>query len=316
MDLSDEGSENSLPWMNATKNSGNDMHGIPIGMNDFNTISFNVIDPAKNNRRAAAAVSLKKGYPKELEIPVNDTAASVYLLHTISDIGANKIAAAITMLYADGTKFSRYIMGEKDVTDWWTVPNALSTKVGVCWAAIDNPNPSKKIQSIIVESSVEGGIYAILGISLSNQAHYIAPKGESYGGPDNWAAANGLSALVEGLAGVKNTGIAFSEAKISPRWSSAGVDSVAVTVNLAASNEYISYIYTNQTEEKAIHLKITGSADSISTHVLLPPDSKNVKSVVINGKPIAYSLSAIETSNYVDINFELKTITQIEISYE
>jgi hypothetical protein len=52
--------------------------------------------------------------------------------------------------------------------------------------------------------SLKGGIYEVMGISLSNQYHYIAPKDESYGGPDNWAAANGMSALIEGLAGVKN----------------------------------------------------------------------------------------------------------------
>ena len=66
---------------------------------------------------------------------------------------------------------------------------------------------------------------------------------ESFGGPDNWAAANAMAALVEGLAGVKNEGLAYEKVTLSPRWVSAGVDTVDVTVKYAASEGYIAYKY-------------------------------------------------------------------------
>lgn len=157
MDLTDMGSDKSLSWMKSAKGSGNDMHGIPAGVSDFGNITFHVINPASNNRRAVMAVSTETGYPKTIKVPVNDTTSSVYLMHTVSAIGASKIAGNVTFIYEDGTNYSRYIVGDKDVCGWWfpalntetsgvawSGPNKISTKVGVCWAAIDNPFPTKK----------------------------------------------------------------------------------------------------------------------------------------------------------------------------
>lgn len=132
------------------------------------------------------------------------------------------MAGAIRFVYDDGSVASRYLFKGKEVTNWWFSsleneyagvawwgPNLRSTKVGICWAAIDNPFPDRKINKLIFEAPLEGGIYTVLGVTLSNQKHYVTPKGESFGGPDNWAAANGMAALVEGLAGVKNEGLDF-----------------------------------------------------------------------------------------------------------
>jgi len=59
------------------------------------------------------------------------------------------------------------------------------------------------------------GDYAVIGVTLADRPHYVPPKGESFGGPDNWAAATGWP-LVEGLAGVRNEGLAFSTVALSP----------------------------------------------------------------------------------------------------
>jgi hypothetical protein len=329
MDIRDIGGNGVFTWMDAGQSSGNDMRGLPVGDQRFHNIPFNVIDPEKNGRRAVAAVSTRKGFPVQIEVPVNDSAASVYLLHSSSDNIPSTVAGAIRFIYEDGSVASRYLFKGKEVTNWWfsslendfagvawSGPNLRSTKVGVCWAAIDNPYPGRKIARLIFDAPLEGGIYAILGITLADNKHYIRPKGESFGGPDNWAAANGMAALVEGLAGVKNEGLAFEKVKLSPRWTSAGVDSVNVTIQLAASNGYVAYQYLHNAATKEIDIKITGSGNYLENHVMLPSDCKTLISVLVDGKPAGFTLSKVENSLYADFNFSLPYVKIVKINYK
>jgi hypothetical protein len=329
MDLWDKASTGVFTWMNTGQSSGNDMRGLPVGSQHFHNIPFDVIDPEINQRRAVAAVSTTKGFPLQIEIPVNDIAASVYLLHSSSDNIPDNVAGAIGFIYEDGSKASRYLFKGKEVTNWWFSdlendyagiawwgPNLRSTKVGICWAAIDNPFPDKKINKLIFDAPLEGGIYAVLGVTLSNQKHYVKPKGESFGGPDNWAAANGMAALVEGLAGVKNEGLAFNKVNFSPRWPSDAVDSVNVTVQLSASKAYVAYQYHLNTAKKEIDIKITGSGNEINNHILLPLNCIGVKSVSVDGKPVNFTLSKIENSSYADFDIALPKVHLLKITYK
>jgi hypothetical protein len=329
MDLCDIGANGVFTWMDAGTSSGNDMRGLPVGPQHFHNIPFNVTDPEKNQRRAVAAVSTKKGYPFKVEIPVNDSASAVYLLHSSSDNIPGSVAGAISFIYEDGTEASHYILKGKEITNWWFSslendyagvawygPNLRSTKVGVCWAAIDNPYPGKKISKLAFEAPLEGGIYALIGVTLSNKKHYVKPKGESFGGPDNWAAANGMAALIEGLAGVKNEGLAFDKVKLSPRWTSAGVDSVNVTVQFAASKGYVAYQYVHNATKKEINIKITGSGKKVNNHLLLPPDCKSISSVLADGQPVKFTLSKIENSFYADFSVPLNMVHILKITYK
>jgi len=220
-------------------------------------------------------------------------------------------------------------MKGKEVTNWWFSsmeneragvawwgPNLCSTKVGVCWAAINNPNPTRKIDKLIFHAPLEGGIYAVLGITLADRVHYVKPKVESFGGPDNWAAATAMAALVEGLAGVKNDGLAFDKVTLAPRWTSAGVDSVNVTIRFAASDGYVSYRYKHNTDKKEIVMELTGSGNKISGHVLLPRNSHGVVSVAVKDKPVNFTESKIENSSYADFELSLPTIQAVTIKYK
>ena len=329
MDIRDKGGDKVFTWMDAGQSSCNDMRGLPVGARRFHNIPFNVIDPADNQRRSVVAVSTWKGFPEQVEIPVNDSAAAVYLLHSSSDNIPDNVAGAIRFVYDDGSMASRYIFKGKEVTNWWfsslendyagvawSGPNLKSTKVGVCWAAIDNPNPGKKINKLIFDAPLEGGIYAVLGITLANRKHYVKPKEESFGGPDNWAAANGMAALVEGLAGIKNEGLAFDKVRFSPRWTSAGVDSVNVSVQLAASNGYVAYQYHHNEAKKEIEIKLTGSGTEIKSHILLPQNCPGVASVFADGQPVSFTLSRIENSTYADFELSLPMVHSIKISYK
>ena len=335
MDLRDTGGNGVFTWMNATKSdnslrvAGNDMRGLPVGNQMLQNIKFNVIDPDKNNRKAVIGLSTLKGFPTEISVPVNDVAGSVYLLHSSSDNVPSNVAGAITFEYADGSHASQYLMKNKHVANWWFPalqtersgvawfgPNLKSTKVGVCWAVLDNPFPEKKISKLMFNAPLEGGIYALLGITLADKPFYIAPTGESFGGPDNWAAANGMAALVEGLAGVKNEGLAFNKVAISPRWSSAAVDSVNVTINLPASNGYIAYQYKNNSAARTIDLYITGSGNQLKAHVLLPKNVSSVSSVTVGNKSLPYKISTVEDSKYVDFALTLPSLQKVAIRYQ
>ena len=328
MDLWDKGASKSIKWMDDPREL-NDMRNIPLGNQIFNTIRFNIIDPEMNQRRSVLAVSTSNKLPSSQQVIVNDTAASVYLLHSLSGSEKNKIASSITFIYADGTSTSNYIFNKKDISGWWYPAiksnnfagvawkgtNPLSTGVGVCWMAIDNPFPNKKIAKLQFNASDEGGIYAVLGITLSSQPHYVKPKGPSYGGPDNWAAGNIMAGLMEGIAGIKNTSLAYENSIISPRWTSAGVDSVSVTANFAASNGYVSYKYVNDKFRKKVNLILTGSGKDTKIHFLLPDSTTTVKSVAVNNQQCSYKLSKIENSNYLDIDVCLNQVLKIEINY-
>jgi hypothetical protein len=327
MDLWDKGAPGVFPWMN-TNRSGNDMRGLPVGLQKFQNIQFNVIDPEKNGRKVAIGVSTLNGFPETMEVPVNDTAATIYLLHSSSDNIPANVAGAITFRFDDGSVGSQYIMKGKDVTNWWFSsleneragvawwgPNEVSTKVGVCWAAIRNPYPEKKIRSLVFHAPLEGGIYTVLGITLADREHYIKPKVESFGGPDNWAAANSMAALVEGLAGIHNDGLAYDRVTLSPRWVSSATGSVVVTVKLAASEGYISYRYQHDPMSKTIKLQVTGSGDLVHVHMLLPEGVDGVQKVIVNGLGKKFLQSRIEQSDYVDFDISLPEISDIVIQY-
>lgn len=328
MDTWDKGSKGVFTWMGTDPGSSNDMRNLPIGEQVFQNIRFRIADPEKNNRRVAIAVSTKPGFPRQKEVPVNDTASCVYLLHSSSDNIPGNVAGAITFVYADGSEASQYIFKFKEVTNWWFAklnnekagvawagPNPKSTRVGVCWAAIDNPFPAKKIIKLVFTAPLEGGIYSILAVSLANKPFYIAPKGESFGGPDNWAAANAMAALVEGLAGVKNSGLAFSSVALSPRWTSSGTDSVKVEINFPASNGYVSYQYQHSQVNRRITLLVTGSGKEVKAHVLLPAGINSVKQVTVGEKTVPFRISTIEGSSYIDFDLSLPAVQKVEIFY-
>jgi hypothetical protein len=328
MDLWGTGGRGSFPWMGADR-PGNDMEGLPTGHQVFGKMKFDVIDPGKNQRRSVIGLSYMKGWPRTAEVPVNDSAKCVYLLHSSSDNIPSGFAGAITFRYTDGTEVSRNIVKFRDVTNWWfsdldneragvawSGPNKVSTKVGVCWAAIDNPEPGRKIEKLIFHAPIEGGIYAVIGVTLSDRKHYVKPKLESFGGPDNWAASNGMAALVEGLAGVKNTGLAFDKVRLSPRWCSTSTDTVNVSVRFAASNGYVSYNYTNDQKNREINIVLTGSGKEMEGHTLLPGSAEKALEVICDGEQIPFKMSVVEASKYVDFRVPLDKVHSIKIKYQ
>ena len=326
MDLSNTENTTAFKWMNASR-SGDDLHNMPVGMQTFAGIKFNVIDPAQNNRKAVVAVSKQKDFPSSVEINVNDTAACIYLLHTSSKPASENIVGAVKFLYDDSTTKLQYMAMDKHLTYWWFSQlktdysgiawygkNDVSEGVGVSWCAINNPEPHKKISKLILQSSEGNEIYTVLAVTLVNREHYVPVKPTSFGGPDDWAAATAMAAIIEGLAGVKDKGEAYKLPVVSPRWITSNVDSINVTVRYAASQGYVGYQYKHDKNNKTICITSTGSGDKMFFHVLLPINTK-AQTVVYNNKSISFKEFVIEQSHYADFETDVHGAKTFEIKY-
>ncbi|MEO8764008.1 MAG: hypothetical protein ABI416_06965 [Ginsengibacter sp.] len=328
MDNHSKGNDKALPWMNVTR-EGDDLSSLPTGEQTFEGIRFNVIDPQKNNNRSVVAVSRQKGFPQSVEVNVNDTAACIYLLHTSGKPSSENVVGSIKFLFEDGSSKLQYLLMGTHLTYWWFSElktdhsgiawygkNEVSEGVGLSWCAIDNPEPHKKINKIILQSAAGNEIYTVFAITLSNREHYVPVKPTSFGGPDDWAAATAMAAMVEGLAGVKNQAAteAFSHPVIAPKWVTSAADTVTATVRYAESNAYVSYQYAHNRKQQLISIIATTGGDKIFFHILLPPNTM-AQAVKSNGKEIAYMHSMVEQSPYVDFESGARGVIKIEIEY-
>ncbi len=126
------------------------------------------------------------------------------------------------------------------------------------------------------------------------------PDGRPYGGgPSGWCGAAVVSAMMEGLAGIRDRGIGMSDVVLSPRWTSAGVSSAGIRARYPASNRSLSYLY--EADSKRVSLNCAGDGNHLAIHLMLP-DRAQVMSVTWDGRPVSHTLSRIEDSSYLDID--------------
>lgn len=328
MDNWSKGSDSVFSWMN-TKREGDDLRDLPAGEQTFAGIRFTVIDAEKNNRKAVVAVSKQKGFPQVVEINVHDTAACIYMLHTSGKPASENVVGAVKFLYDDGSSKLQYILMDKQLTYWWFSQlktdysgmawygkNAVAEGVGVSWCAIDNPEPHKKISKLVLLSSENDDIYTVFAITLSNQKHYVPVNSVSFGGPDDWAASTAMAAMIEGLAGVKDTPQteAFNMPVVAPRWITTNDDTVNATIRYAASQGYVSYQYINKKQQHIIYIKAATGGEKMFFHVLLPPGAK-AKAVMNGNKNMVFKQSVVEQSGYVDFYSDAYGAKTFEIKY-
>jgi hypothetical protein len=310
-DLSGEGAGGVPGW---TSEGENDLANMPVGPQTWHDVPFEVIDPASNGRRAVIALSGRDGYPAERSIPVGRTVASAWFLHTAA--GENPVGV-LEWRYADGSCESEYVMKRRHLDGWWLPsdppagrqrnpiakvawwgPNAVFPNVGTYVCGFDNPHPDREVAELVLRAAENGSFWMILGITLCDAPVFFMPDGLSFGIPDNWGAAAVLYALVEGLAGVKDTGVAFSQALLAPRWAAAGVGGAEATIRYRASDGYLAYSYAR--EEDAIRLEVAGTAEKIDLRVLLPKGHE-AASATVNGGPAECRVVTVESSVYAAV---------------
>ncbi len=310
-------------WSNQGEN---DLHEMPTGSQVFHNIPFDIIDPAENGRRACLGLCGEKEYAQLATVKLNQTAKSIYLLHTLAGEGSS-YGGTVTLNYQDGSSFTDYMTSGK-VGNWWMpqdpprgkgLPhckvawrgkNAVSPNVGVYIYALMNPSPEKRIKSIEFKGLKKSAKWFVLAVTIADAEVYFDPGIVSYGIPDNWGAAAVTYALVEGLAGVKDLGVAYDQALLAPRWTAAGINDVDVTVKYEASGGYMSYQY--HFDQNRIRLMYTSSGDGTDVEVLLP-SGKDVRRIEVNGKEVGHSLKSVKDSRYACFQIQKNGVHSIEV---
>jgi hypothetical protein len=111
-----------------------------------------------------------------------------------------------------------------------------------------------------------------------------------------WGMAQWTDALVEGLAGIKDTDAVMRAVEISPRWSAAGITEARATARYAASNGYFSYQWRQNPRD--ITIDYSGSGNQTTFRVLLPAGF-TPRAVTIDGTDLAFERDVVDASLYI-----------------
>jgi len=302
----------------------NDLHEFPSGKQVFDEIPFEIIDPASNGRKACLGLSGEKPYANEAKLELGKKAASIYFIHTTNRA---YYAGNIVLSYKDGTEHVDHI-GPGKISNWWypSAPqdrkqtpamrvawrgkNYMSRNVGVCLYGLNNPKPEKEIDHIRFISAGDSTKWMVLGVTLSDHPRFFMPDMISAGIPDNWGAAAVVYALVEGLCGVKDRGVAYNKVTLSPKWPVANEHKADVTIKYPASGGYVSYSYLLSTN--TISLTFTGSLEDTRLELLLP-EGKVAQRVLINYRETVFSLMKKASSSYLVVDHIKDVVGRVKI---
>ncbi len=105
-------------------------------------------------------------------------------------------------------------------------------------------------------------------------------------------------ALIEGLAGVVDTGRTFDSVRLSPRWAAAEIDDADVSVGYEASQTRVAYQYRR--DGHGLTLTVSGSPERVHVHLLLPA-GRRAREVSVGGHRVPFSANHVEASSYVDV---------------
>lgn len=133
--------------------------------------------------------------------------------------------------------------------------------------------------------------------------------------PDNWGQAAIMSAMIEGLAGVVDKGQLFDKVEISPRWLAAGKNMAEVKVAYGPTKKSVSYLFNHDTQAKNIKLTLEGNPSVYDIKILLP-EMKQIKTVKINNKTVAFTIEKVRNSQYLVLAHIVEPAPLIEVQYK
>lgn len=148
-------------------------------------------------------------------------------------------------------------------------------------------------------------------------AFLYTPDGKDQGGgPKGWSASAVISAIIEGLAGIRDEDKLLRKTTIAPRWISAGEKMAKVLVRYGPSDAYLGYIFRHKEEENAIELEVFSSGTVPQFHILLPK-GMTAKEVKVGNREVPFKVERIEGSSYCDFSLDgpIEHI-DVRVSYE
>jgi len=157
----------------------NDLRMFKSGTRILGGVTFDIIDPDKNNGKSCVMMAGKsrKYFAESFTVPMqNQTDNYLYLLHSLAwkPQDGTKIGD-ITATYGDNSKDTFPIISGIDVADWWSPYSRKNA--AVCWTG-ENQNSyvglyvtslklsGKPLKSIDVKSA-QTGVWGIVGMSTS-----------------------------------------------------------------------------------------------------------------------------------------------------
>ncbi len=305
---------------------------LPGGNQQFQGVPFHVMDLASNGYRTCLILPQRAGSVQSVSLPVHAKAGSVYLLHTAA--GPERTLGMLTMHYADGTFYSEYIEDHENIGSWWEPHDSQYVRegprthdrlriawqkasqgfpaVGVYAAGFNNPHPELEIAALEFVPGIGNGKWMVLAGTLSDAPMFFAPYDDlSSGIPDGWSAEI-IYALVEGLAGVVDDGVAFSRVSLTPRWEAAGINTADVTIRYPASRGYCSYRYEQDRAGNRILLEFTGNGQIFEVAVLLPKHAE-LRAARLDGRLVAARIRTVEQSRYAQVSVKGGGVHQVEL---
>ena len=314
VDLHGEGAEGVPGWSGDPEN---DMCNLPTGQQTFAGVDFRVIDPAENDRRAVLGISSDPDYRAEETVQIGAKARTVYLLHGAQGGG---LMGWMTVRYADGSHETQYIHTGQEIESWfmpapdevqgriqregpyrigWQGPNRKFDNVGLFVYGWENPEPDREIESITFTAAETGAIWLVAGITLSDAERYFPVSIVSYGIPDMWGAAALVYALIEGLAGIVDETKAYERVRLSPRWAAAGVERATACAKYPASDGYVRYTYSLDSDEGLLSMEIAGNGTETELEILLPEGAEPT-GVTVDGEDVPDpEITEMEGSRYL-----------------
>jgi hypothetical protein len=307
---------------------GNDLSRLPRGRQVLAGIPFEI---------GAAGLGLaatRPGFARELRIPVGARHGSLYLLHTMD--GPSPIAE-MEIRYVDGEASVVCLEAGRQL-DGWFMPNSAEThraghapklrhgwpeyqlawqggndtfeNVGVYVWGWDNPRPEAEIAEVVFRAARQSrGAYWVAALTGCDRPVWFPQSDLSFGIPDGWGAAAIVHALVEGLAGVVDTGLAFDRVEVSPRWLAVGEKKAEVVVTYEASGGYAAYAWERR-KGGGHCLALTSSAHV--TVVRLPIAEEEKPTITVNGVEIRHQVERVGDSRYAKFALQGKGVFAIE----
>jgi hypothetical protein len=132
------------------------------------------------------------------------------------------------------------------------------------------------------------------------------PDGKDQGGgPSGWGAAAIQSAMIEGLAGIRDEDALFRRVTISPRFAAAGIDNAEVCTRYGPSNAWVAINYNHNAKDRTIRIRLAGVCEEARLRILLPAGSNSAK--VVSSRSLQATMEPVEQSHYAVVSLPAGT---------
>ena len=129
--------------------------------------------------------------------------------------------------------------------------------------------------------------------------YYPDSRPQPEGGPSCWGAAAFISAVDEGLAGIKNTGVNYDEIEFFPKFPVTHYTELRYITGYELSHTLVDVRYI--LKEYGMRYDIISPAKKMSVRILLPKNKK-ASALLINGVETDFDIYTIGESEYVSFS--------------